>query len=304
METSCKVSVVIPYFNKKETIHRSVESVVAQTWKNWEIILIDDCSDEELTVSLTWVSIPIKIISNTYNMGAGLTRQVGLNNSTGEFVAFLDADDWWSPKFLEKCLKVLVNNQEAVGAWVKSAVYTKNSEIIPRRYSDYPFSQIQETILQYARPWQTGGILWRKAMCGEWGSLSTNEDYQFEFSSSLKSNLIIPVGETLYHVDETTGVHLSKTVERLVSLFNTFSLYEYVYHNVRPRLSKKAKILLFHRIVRSMFKITESAGSADISRHWRNTERMYSIIKIIGRRPFFLKLVHVVLQRTPYRMYF
>lgn len=304
MESNCSVSVIIPYFNKKETIQRSVESVIAQTWENWEIIIIDDCSEEVFTAPAAWEEYPVKILSNTQNLGAGKTRQAGLYKATGEYIAFLDADDWWSPEFLEKCLKKLVNNRDAAGAWVKSAVYTKNSGVIQRRYSEIPFSCIQETILQYARPWQTGGILWRKSKCGEWGSLSTNEDYQFEFSSSLKSNFIIPVGETLYHVDQATGTHLSETVDRVISLFNTFALYEYVYHNVRYSLSVKSKILLFHRIIRSMFKITESAGSGEIHSYWSRTERMYAIIKLFVRKPFFLRLVHAVLQRTPYRLYF
>ena len=167
-----------------------------------------------------------------------------------------------------------------------------------------PFTNIQETILQYTRPWQTGGILWRKSMCGEWGSLSTNEDYQFEFSSSLKSNNILPVGETLYHVDQASEYHLSKSICKEESLSNTFTLYEYAYRNLRTSLSLKSKILLFHRIIRALLKITELEGVLDSDRYWSSTESIYMFTKLFNRKPIVLKIVHSLLQRTPYRLYF
>lgn len=298
------VSVIIPYYNKPLTIERAVESVINQTYSNWELIIVDDCSEDRLQATKMWSYYPVQIFRNSQNLGAGATRQIGLQKSVGDYIAFLDADDWWSPHFLEKCLYLLVMDDHAAAAWVRSTVYTSKGEIKLRRYCEMPFTNIQETILQYTRPWQTGGILWRKSMCGEWGSLSTNEDYQFEFSSSLKSNNILPVGEALYHVDQAGGYHLSKSICKEESLSNSFTLYEYVYRNLRTSLSLKSKILLFHRIIRALLKITELEGILDSDRYWSSTESIYLFTKLFNRKPIVLKIVHSLLQRTPYRLYF
>lgn len=298
------VTIVIPYYDKKETILRSVRSVVNQTYKNWELYIIDDCSPDILPVDTDWEKYPIHILKNDVNIGAGPTRQRGLEASLGKYVSFLDADDWWSPEFLEKCVRELEGNLLAGAAWVRSAVYQKDGTVVTRRYSEFSFTNIQETILQYARPWQTGGILWRKSECGEWGALTTNEDYLFEFSSSLKNNYILPVSEVLYHIDQITGSHLSERVNKNESMRNSFSLYEYVYHNLRSKLSVKSKILLFHRTIRALLKIAESGENTEIAQYWIRTEKLYLITYMLLRQRVLLKLIHSFLQRTPYKLYF
>jgi len=96
------VSVVIPAFNAARTIGRSVESVAAQTFKNLEIIVVDDCSTDDLDGALTpFKDVALHIVRHRVNRGAAAARNTGVEAARGDYLAFLDADDAWLADKLE-----------------------------------------------------------------------------------------------------------------------------------------------------------------------------------------------------------
>lgn len=103
---SVSVSVVIPYYRARKTIERALASVRAQTVVANEIILVDDASNDGASEYLwelveAYPSPPIRIYLHPANMGAATARNTGWNNASGDYVAFLDADDAWLPQKLE-----------------------------------------------------------------------------------------------------------------------------------------------------------------------------------------------------------
>ena len=110
------VSVIIPYYKKKRYISNSINSVLKQTYKNFEIIIIydDDNNDDlDLIEQLKKKDNRIKIIKNIKRMGAGKSRNIGINNSNGKFIAFLDADDTWQTQKLSKQINFMeLNNYD------------------------------------------------------------------------------------------------------------------------------------------------------------------------------------------------
>lgn len=110
-----KVSVIIPAFNSKKTIKRSVKSAIKQTYKRLEIIVVDDGStDNTCKVARDVGDRRVETIKLDSNHGVARARNVGIENSTGEFVAFLDADDEWKKKKLEKQLSCLTRSDRDV----------------------------------------------------------------------------------------------------------------------------------------------------------------------------------------------
>ncbi len=108
------VSVIIPYFKKKKSIAQSIESVLKQTFQNFEIILIYDdinLDDYHFLKQNFQKNKKIKIIKNSKNVGAGLSRNIGIKNSKGEYLAFLDADDFWLPNKLEQQINFINKNK-------------------------------------------------------------------------------------------------------------------------------------------------------------------------------------------------
>lgn len=105
------VSIIMPSCNTGEYIARSIESVIEQTYKNWELIIVDDASNDNTDeVVKSFADERIRYFKNESNLGAALTRNKALREARGEWVSFLDSDDLWSPYKLEKMLKFMNEN--------------------------------------------------------------------------------------------------------------------------------------------------------------------------------------------------
>lgn len=89
--------------NAEKTIAMAIQSVVDQTYKNWELLIINDCStDGTVQVVKSFSDSRIRLINNASNYGVSKTRKTGLDSAKGEWIAILDSDDAWIPDKLEK----------------------------------------------------------------------------------------------------------------------------------------------------------------------------------------------------------
>ena len=107
------VSVIIPYYKKINQISKTLNSVLAQTFQDFEIILIYDDTDIHDLVYIKESfskNSKIKIVQNKKNYGAGMSRNIGIKHSSGNIIAFLDADDIWYSDKLEKQVKFMREN--------------------------------------------------------------------------------------------------------------------------------------------------------------------------------------------------
>ncbi|WP_420299380.1 glycosyltransferase family 2 protein [Edwardsiella tarda] len=108
------VSIIIPTFNSEKTIRDTIESVLRQSYKNFEVIIIDDSSSDRTVDICKWYSLQdkrIKFFINDDNYGAGFSRNAGISQANGRFIAFLDSDDIWHKDKLEKQISfMLINN--------------------------------------------------------------------------------------------------------------------------------------------------------------------------------------------------
>jgi len=105
------VSIITPVFNRQEFLDECVQSILNQSYKNWELILIDDCStDASVEMIKNYVASDnrIKACFFNKNVGAGVARNKGIEISTGRFVAFLDSDDYWHKEKLNKQIEFML----------------------------------------------------------------------------------------------------------------------------------------------------------------------------------------------------
>lgn len=104
----------MPYYNSARFIFETVASIKAQTYRDWELIIIDDCSTAiETTSVLDKVSMidgRVRILQTEKNGGAGVARNVGIESAKGRYIAFCDSDDWWYPTKLEEQLQFMQDN--------------------------------------------------------------------------------------------------------------------------------------------------------------------------------------------------
>jgi len=107
------VSIIMPSFKCGKFIEESIRSVQAQTYKNWELIVVDDCSKDDtisIVLGLKKEDNRISLYQNPDNSGAAVSRNVALKNAKGRWIAFLDSDDLWEPTKLEKQIKFMEEN--------------------------------------------------------------------------------------------------------------------------------------------------------------------------------------------------
>ncbi len=107
------ISIITPNFNCEKYISQTIESVLAQTYANWEMIIVDDCStDNSYQIALDYAAKDnrIKVIKNDKNSGAAISRNNALDIAKGDYIAFLDSDDLWEKDKLERQLKFMQEN--------------------------------------------------------------------------------------------------------------------------------------------------------------------------------------------------
>ncbi len=107
MEDYGLVSIITPSFNSADFIGETIESIVAQTYKNWELIITDDCSTDntvEVVERYAGNDSRIKLLRLTVNSGAGVARNNSIRSANGRYIAFCDSDDRWHPDKLAKQL--------------------------------------------------------------------------------------------------------------------------------------------------------------------------------------------------------
>ena len=150
-----KFSIIIPLYNKAPYVRKAFESVLAQTFTDFELIVVDDGSnDNSAVICNEYISTikhsvtinqsiieNIRIISQT-NAGVAAARNNGVKASHGEFLCFLDADDWWEPTFLEEVAKLIAEYPDA-GIYATNYIYYKLGKThvalnLPRGYMNYP----------------------------------------------------------------------------------------------------------------------------------------------------------------------
>jgi len=107
------VSIILPYYKKKKFISKTIQSVVNQKFKKFELIIIyddPDKSDLNLIKKICKKDKRIKILVNKLNKGAGYSRNKGINKANGKYIAFLDADDIWHPNKIKFQLNFMKKN--------------------------------------------------------------------------------------------------------------------------------------------------------------------------------------------------
>jgi teichuronic acid biosynthesis glycosyltransferase TuaG len=108
------ISVIMPYRQKKEYVQKAIKSVLEQTYKKFELIII---FDDEKKNDLNFIKLitknkkKIKIIINKKNIGAGASRNKGIKKAKGKYIAFIDSDDFWKPNKLEKQIEFVKSNK-------------------------------------------------------------------------------------------------------------------------------------------------------------------------------------------------
>lgn len=147
-----KVSVIIPAYNAANRIQTALDSVLAQTWGNIEVIVVDDCSTDEtakIVEAYANKNEIIRLLSTQTNSGAYTARNEALTVATGEFVTVHDADDWSHPEKIEKQVTHLLENETAIANTSQQARATEDLTFYRRgKPGKYLFSNMSSLMFR------------------------------------------------------------------------------------------------------------------------------------------------------------
>ncbi len=199
------ISIVVPVFNRNKYADRAIASIVGQLYSNWELIIVDDASVDLYKLPEIYFALGqhINLIRNEKNLGPGLSRQKGLDLATGEYVCFLDSDDYWKPDFLSESLKVHEANPELAATYCQSEM---TDGILRRRNNiEDAVDDIFFGVVSGVRPWATCALMWKTTYLSKWNPIRTNQDALFELETSINNPHIRMIPKILCVIDKETG---------------------------------------------------------------------------------------------------
>lgn len=143
------VSIIIPSYNRRILLERAIISVLKQTFSDWELIVVDDASTDESSKYIKNLYDPrIFYIKNSKRLGAQASRNIGLKQSIGEYIAFLDSDNEWLPNKLQEQLDIFKKENNSIGI-VYSYVYVKDGTRICGEWKYNYDGNIYKDLLRY-----------------------------------------------------------------------------------------------------------------------------------------------------------
>jgi glycosyltransferase involved in cell wall biosynthesis len=208
-EKSVKISVIIPMFNTEEYIQETIESMLAQSFQDFELIFVDDAStDKTYEIASFFASRHNQIVlyKQEKNKGVSAARNIGLEIARGEYVFFVDSDDTLPQETLEKMYSAAINNDADIVTGIYER-FDKKSSVISNLFNIHPELKIEGSINLYERP----ALLYSVYSCGKLfkrdvilqskflEELKYGEDQVFTIEAFLKARHIYNLGFTVYN---------------------------------------------------------------------------------------------------------
>jgi teichuronic acid biosynthesis glycosyltransferase TuaG len=221
------ISVIIPYFRKKKFINYSLNSIFNQTYSNYEIILIYDDEDKSDLKHLTEQyssNKKIKFIINEKNIGAGFSRNKGVELAKGNYLCFLDADDIWEKNKLETQLRFMKNIESSISHTSYKIINEKDDLIGSRKAKN--FFNFREII----KSCDIGlsSVMLKKEILNsdiQFPNLKTKEDFVLWLKILKKGIKISAIDQNLLLWRKTKNSLSGSTLRKLIDGFKVYNNY-------------------------------------------------------------------------------
>jgi glycosyltransferase involved in cell wall biosynthesis len=175
-----KVSVIIPTYNRAEKVVRAISSVLNQTFTDFEVIIIDDGSDDGTDEAVARLKGPIKYLVHSANLGVSAARNTGIKHSNAPFIAFLDSDDHWLPDKLNVQMNFFETNSHSVACQTEEIWIRNGRRVNPKKIHLKPSGDIFEPSLKLCLV-SPSAVMLRRSVLDEVGLFDENlpacEDY-------------------------------------------------------------------------------------------------------------------------------
>jgi len=214
------ISVIIPTYNAEGTILETIESVQKQTFDDFEIIVINDGSTDQTVELVNSIADERLRIFSYENGGVSVARNRGLSQATGEFIAFLDADDLWSPDKLELQLAALRRHPEAGVAYSWTSYFMNGQEgaLFPGKSVFFEGNVYTKLLVENFLANGSNPLVYQKAIesVGEFDPVLTiGEDWEFYLRLAARwSFVVVPKHQIFYRQSSGSATSKIEEIER------------------------------------------------------------------------------------------
>ena len=221
------VSIIIPYYKKSKYILQTINSILNQSYNQFEIIIIYDdenLSDLDYLEKLFKLEKKIKIIKNSKNIGAGFSRNKGIENAKGEFIAFIDADDIWKKSKLEKQINFM-RKRNLKFSHTSYEIIDENNQVLGKRISRN-FEKVNDLISSCDIGLST--VILKKEIFDlqtKFPDLKTKEDFVLWLKILQKNILIGSLKETLTSWRKLDNSLSSSFIQKIKDAFKVYNHY-------------------------------------------------------------------------------
>lgn len=306
-------SVVIPLYNKENYINRAIDSVLAQEFENFELIVVDDGSTDKSLDKIKFVSDPRLKVIKQLNQGVGLARNKGITESKYEWIAFLDADDAWSEDHLSELSNIVRTFPDSHMVSTRT-LQVKDSNKLPIS-TNTKFSNIRSIDYFYESSKVNGvisssSVAISKRVFKEIGGFSNKkigEDIEYWVKIALSYPVAISERVTTYYFRDTNGVMQAyvksikeKPMMKKYSLYDISPAISFILKESQndPDILKRSNIRLYINttlldIVKASILDNNFCKAHDISKlALPQLDRQYIYMTLYKSTPnFFLKKV-------------
>ena len=221
------VSIIIPYYKKREYITDTLKSVLKQTYKNFEIIIIYDDGDKEdlkFIKKLANSDKRILLMVNKRSLGAGLSRNKAIKKSKGRYISFIDADDLWKINKLELQLKFMKKNNSLI-SHTNYKIINKQNKILQSRVAR-DFNSIND-LLKSCDIGLSSVVVKKEILNGNclFARLETKEDFVLWLNILKKNIKIVSLKKNLMYWRKLENSLSSSIVQKLFDGFKVYNKY-------------------------------------------------------------------------------
>ena len=236
------VSIIMPSYNTAKYIGKSIQSVLNQTYKNWELLIVDDCStDDTEKVIKSFDDKRIRYLKNDKNSGAAVSRNKALREAKGRWIAFLDSDDLWLPEKLERQIAFMLDNGYSF-TFTDYRIVSPSGELLPYIYTG-PNVVTKRKLYHYCY-FSTITVIYDRNVVGliQIADVKKNNDYAMWFK-------VIEYADC-YRFAESLSVYCKR--EQSISSGSKFKLIKHHYIMFRKALGK-SRVMSFFLTVNNLF---------------------------------------------------
>jgi glycosyltransferase involved in cell wall biosynthesis len=290
-----KISVLIPVYNTEKFIAQTIESILKQTYQDWELVIVDDCSTDgtyQICEKYAAQEPRIRLHKNEKNLGMMPNWNHGITLCKGDYWGKLDADDWWHEKMLEDCVHILDTIPEVGLVCTKHINIDENGSIIPNSESHPPDFAIERSfdfselvhlgigLLRYNVAKQGIGLI-RKKIIDQVGNYLLIQPADTEFYFRIGAHCKFYCLNKIYHyhriwlgsdtrstIINRIGVHEKNLFEVRKAIFEYYYKHHKITHSQFKKFSQNNKVTYNQFLIGQLLK--EKKYLQSLKLFWQN----------------------------------